>query len=95
MSGGLRVPRAVAFSLAPVHSLDASTVEAILSLKCVVCMYKTMSDGRERVHVMFVCQVRVVGTIGGAPIGPGQKLVFAVRVYSDVGGKGLNPLNPF
>ena len=85
------MPCAVAFSLALVHSLDASTVEAILSLKCVVCMCKTMSDGRERVHVMFVCQVRVVGTVGGAPIGPGQKLVFAVQVYLNAGGKGLKP----
>ena len=60
-------------------------------------MVRKSSDGRERVHVMFVCQVRVVGTVGGAPIGPGQKLVFAAPVYRGVGGKGLtlNPLSPF
>ena len=52
-------------------------------------MVRKSSDGRERVRVMFVCQVRVVGTVGGARIGPGQKLVFAVGVYTNAGGKGL------
>ena len=59
------------------HSLDASSEEAIFDCICVVCMCKTMSDGRERLHVMFVCQVRVVGTVGGAPRGSGEDLVFA------------------
>ena len=42
-------------------------------------MVKTSSDGRERVHVMFVCQVRVVGTVGGVPISSGQKLILPVK----------------
>ena len=66
-----------------------------MTLFSVVCMCKTTSDGRERVHVMFVCQVRVVGTVGGAPIGPGQKLVFAVQVYLNVARKGLRDFGRF
>ena len=42
-----------------------------------------------RVHVMFVCQVRVVGTVGGVPIGSGQKLIFADQVYLILHGKRL------
>ena len=57
---------------------------------CMVCMVETSSDGRERVHVMFVCQVRVVGTVGGALRGSGQELVFTVPVYRDPDGKGLS-----
>ena len=47
------------------HSLDALSGVVIFDCMCMVCMVKTSSDGRERVYVMFVCQVRVVGTIGG------------------------------
>ena len=50
----------------------------------------TSSDGRERLWMMFVCHVGVVGTAGYAPIGPGQELVFAGVVYNTAGGKGLN-----
>ena len=78
--GGLRLPRASAFCVALMHSLEASSEEAIFDCICVVCMCKTMSDGRERVHVMFVCHERVVGTVGGVPIGSGQELVFAVQL---------------
>ena len=59
------------------HSLEALSAVVILDCMCMVCMVETSSDGRERVYVMFVCQVRVVGTVGGDPIGSGQKLVFA------------------
>ena len=79
--GGSRMPRASAFCVALMHSLKASSEEAIFDCICVVCMCKTMSDGRERVHVMFVCHERVVGTVGGVPIGSGQKLVFSGQVY--------------
>ena len=33
-------------------------------------------DGRERLHVMFLCHAGVVGTAGYAPIRPGQILIF-------------------
>ena len=62
------------------HSLDALSAVVILDCMCMVCMVETSSDGRERVHVMFVCQVRVVGTVGGVRIGSGQKLIFAVAL---------------
>ena len=62
------------------HSLEALSAVVILDCMCMVCMVETSADGRERLHVMFVCQVRVVTTVGGAPIGPGQKLVFAVSL---------------
>ena len=62
------------------HSLDASDEEAILECVSVVSMCETSSDGRESVHVMFVCHVRVVGHIGSAPIGVDQELVFAVHL---------------
>jgi len=48
-----------------------------------------MSDGRERLHVIIVCQVRAVGRVGGAPIGVSQELVFAGGVYTTTDGKGL------
>ena len=47
------------------HSLDALPVVVILDCMCMVCMVEASSDGRERVYVMFVCQVRVVATVGG------------------------------
>ena len=62
------------------HSLRAASDEAIFECVCVVRMVETSSDGRERVHVMFVCQVRVVGTVGSAPISVDQELVFAVHL---------------
>ena len=52
---------------------------------------ETSSDGRGRLHVMFLYQVRVVGTVGGALRGSGQDLVFAVHVYMNPDGKGLIP----
>ena len=58
---------------------------------------ETSSDGRERLHMMFLCHVGVVGTAGYAPIGPGQNSIFAGRVYSTPAGKGLTlvpPQNP-
>ena len=51
------------------HSLDALSAVVILDCICMVCMVETSSDGRERVHVMFVCQVRVVGTGGEVWLG--------------------------
>ena len=71
------------------HSLDASDVEAILECVSVVSMCEMSSDGRESVHVMFVCHVRVVGHVGSAPIGVDQELVFADLVYKIAVGKGL------
>ena len=41
------------------HSLEALSAVVILDCICMVCMVETSSDGRERVYVMFVCQVRV------------------------------------
>ena len=81
--------RVAAFCLALVHSLRASSEEAIQRCICMVCIGKTSSDGRERVHVFIVCQVRVVGTVGGAPNSSGQELVFAAHVYMIVDRKGL------
>ena len=52
-------------------------------------MVEMSSDGRERLHVLVFNPLQVVGTIGGALRGSGQKLVFAVWVYTDLGGKGL------
>ena len=74
------MPPAAAIRLAVMHSLEALSAVVILDCICMVCMVETSSDGRERVHVMFVCQVRVLGTVGGVPIGSGQKLVFAVSL---------------
>ena len=51
---------------------------------------ETSSDGRERLHMMFLCHAGVVGTAGYAPIGPGQNLIFAALVYQSPAGKGLN-----
>ena len=51
------------------HSLEALSAVVILDCICMVCMVETSSDGRERVYVMFVCQVRVVGTVGGSQNG--------------------------
>ena len=53
------------------YSLTAPFAEAILDCICMVCMVETSSDGRERLHVMFVCQVRVVGPVSGVPISSG------------------------
>ena len=47
------------------HSLDALSGVVIFDCMCMVCMVERSSDGHERVYVMFVCQVRVVGTVGG------------------------------
>ena len=71
------------------HSLRAASDEAIFECVCVVRMVETSSDGRERVHVMFVCQVRVVGTAGYARIALNGELVFACLVYKTTAGKGL------
>ena len=71
------------------HSLDALSGVVIFDCMCMVCMVETSSDGRERVHVMFVCQVRVVGTVGGSQNGLYRELVFSVGVYSNMVGKGL------
>ena len=54
-----------------------------------VRMCKTLSDGHKRVYVMFLCHVHVMATIGCARIGLPKDLVFAVRVYSNLGGRGL------
>ena len=61
-----------------VASGDNSDEEAIFECVSVVSVCETSSDGREDVHVMFVCHVRVVGHIGSAPISVDQELVFAV-----------------
>ena len=71
------------------HSLEALSAVVILDCICMVCMVETSSDGRERVHVMFVCQVRVVGTVGGSQNGLYRELVFSVVVYNNMEGKGL------
>ena len=55
------MPPAAAIRLAVMHSLEALSAVVILDCMCMVCMVETSSDGRERVYVMFVCQVRVVG----------------------------------
>ena len=52
-------------------------------------MVEMSSDGRERLHVLIFNLLLVVGTIGGAVRGSGQKLIFAVPVYRDPAGKGL------
>ena len=71
------------------HSLEALSAVVILDCICMVCMVETSSDGRERVHVMFVCQVRVVGTVSGSQNGLYLELVFAGSVYRTMVGKGL------
>lgn len=71
------------------HSLEALSAVVILDCMCMVCMVETSSDGRERVYVMFVCQVRVVGTVGGSQNGLYRELVFSVVVYHNMEGKGL------
>ena len=53
---------------------------------------ETSSDGRERLHMMFLCHAGVVGTAGYAPIGPGQNSIFAGHVYMTPDRKGLNRL---
>ena len=58
------MPPAAAIRLAVMHSLEALSAVVILDCMCMVCMVETsrpMRDGRERVYVMFVCQVRVSG----------------------------------
>ena len=52
-------------------------------------MVETSSDGRERLSMLVFHPLRVVGTAGDAPIGPGQILIFAVQVYLNAAGKGL------
>ena len=69
------------------HSLEALSAVVILDCMCMVCMVETSSDGRERVYVMFVCQVRVVGTVGGSQNGLYRELVFPVGVYTNMVGK--------
>ena len=76
------------------HSLDALSAVVILDCICMVCMVETSSDGRERVYVMFVCQVRVVGTVGGSQNGLYRELVFAGQVYLTLDRKGLTPSLP-
>ena len=76
------MPPAAAIRLAVMHSLEALSAVVILDCMsmCMVCMVETSSDGRERVYVMFVCQVRVVGTVGGSQNGLDLELVFAGAV---------------
>ena len=75
-----RVPPAAAIRLAVMHSLDALSAVVILDCMCMVCMVETSAGGRGRVRVMFVCQVRVVGTVGGSQKGLYRELVVAVAV---------------
>ena len=68
--GGSRVPRAAVFCFALMYStVRPASQEAMLGSLDAVSMVETSSDGRERLHVMFVCQVRVVGTGGEVWIG--------------------------
>ena len=83
------MPRGNVVCIAMMPSLWASSVEAIFDCICVVCVGETSSDGHERVHVMSVCHGRVVASVGHAPIGVDQDLVFAVQVYLNVEGLGL------
>ena len=84
------LPRAAAFRVALMHSLWSSSEEAILKCICVVGMCPTSCGGRERLHVMFVCQVRVVGSVGCARNGLESIVVLPVLVvYKNVEGKGF------
>ena len=85
------MPPAAAIRLAVMHSLEALSAVVILDCMCMVCMVETSSDGRERVYVMFVCQVRVVGTVGGSQNGLYRELVFVGQVYLTLDRKGLAP----
>ena len=68
--GGSRVPRAAAFCVAVVYStVQPAFQEATLGSLDAVCMVETSSDGRERLCMMVLCQVRVVGSVGWSPIG--------------------------
>ena len=44
-------------------------------------MVEMLSDGRERLHVLFFYPLPVVGTIGGVLRGSGQNSIFATHVY--------------
>ena len=74
------MPRAAAFCLALMHSLDTASEGAIFDSFCVVCMVETSSEWRERVRVIIVCHVLVDGTRAGAPRRPRRAARDAVHL---------------